>query len=244
MLSILDVRRYIDRLSKKEQKGNIIDGDDFNIFANIAQSEHLDSVKRKADETSNILDSLSKFVYLYTANNDSNGHYNYPVSTGLVYLKLISAERAYGSEFKKCDILTGEEYAERNSNSLTLPTGKSPCVVYDQTGFKFYPETPASIRLMYYRKPLGLFLDWYVNANDEIIYLSVGGSHTLTTDEEYSDGTTTGTKTSKTVDFEWPDDSDRIAIANRILVKYGIPTTNNLAIELGSSEILKSEAKV
>ena len=69
-------------------------------------------------------------------------------------------------------------------------------------------------------------------------------SYPLQSGEVYRDGTDSGTVNSDTVELDWELDSDKVAIANRILVKMGLPIPNPTAMELGMAEISKSDAKV
>lgn len=242
MVTILGVRKYIDRILKKEQRGNVLSGDDFNIFINLAQSEHFDGEKRKAEITSDIIDSLEPFIKTETGVTGSPSAGDYILPTD--YEKLLGTKRLYNGAYVGCDMVSQLEKDERDDNSLTIPTDKKPVVSIEGGYLRFIPTTNAYIKITYYRKPEELFLDWYWDANDQIIYLDEGETYTLKTDERYSDGTTSGTKSSKTIDFEWINDSDRIAIAHRVLMKLGITLPNDLAMQYGASETTKNDSKV
>jgi len=245
MITLVDIRKLVDRLTKKEQRGNIISGEDFNTFIRIANSEHFDSEKRKADVTSDIVDSLRSFLSTYTG-SATNG--TVVISSSLTnYGKLLSAQRIYtGSDYVRCDIVTQLEKEERLSNSLTVATDRYPIASVEGLNINFLPAATKNVKIVYYKKPADPYLDWYWDVDDNINYMDVTptGDHTLTSGQTYSDGTTNlVTKTSKTVELEWADNSDRIAIAYRVLLKVGVTIPNNLAVELGASEVMKSDNK-
>jgi hypothetical protein len=242
MITLVDIRLLIDRLTKKEQRGNVLSGEDFNTFLKVAQAEHFDVEKRKAEGTSDIIDSLRAFIVTKT-DTTSSGLVAIPTSP--VYAKLLSAQRLNGSNFVRCDILSQLELEERLDNSLTVGTDALPLVSIEASNFRFYPAAYSNVKIVYYKQPTEPTLDWYYDANGSIVYLAAAETHTLGTGEYAYDGiVTTPTEiTSRTVELEWADNNDRIAIAYRILTKLGVTIPNNLAVELGASEVMKSDQK-
>lgn len=243
MVQLVDIRRLVDRLTKKEQRGNVISGDDFNTFLRISQAEHFDAQKRKAEQTGDIVDSLRAFITIVNVVT-SSGVSSIPSNYG----KLISMTRMYGSDYVKCDVVTQMEKEDRLSNSLTEGTSKHPICSIDGTSFRFIPASDAYIKYIYYKKPDDPLLDWYIDNNDEYQYLAASAVHVWVTGETDSSGTvhTTGdvNYTSTTVELEWLDDYDRVAIAYRLLTKVGVTIPSNLAIELGMSTTMQSNANV
>ena len=58
MITVKDVRLYIDRMVKREAVGNTISGSDFNRFLKVANAKEIDNLKRKAEASQDITDSL------------------------------------------------------------------------------------------------------------------------------------------------------------------------------------------
>jgi hypothetical protein len=247
MIALVDIRRLVDRLTKKEQRGNIINGEDFNTFLRISQAEHFDSEKRKAEATSDIIDSLSAFIVTYTGATTGGTGLIAKSSLASPYAKLLSAQRLNTTDFVRCDIVSQLELEERLSNSLTVGTNKHPIVSIEDDNFRFSPSANKNIKIIYYKQPTDPVLDWYIDVNDNIVYLAAAEVHTWVTGETDSVGTehTTGETdyTSLTTELEWSDNSDRITIAYRMLSKMGITIPNNMALEFGVSETMKSEVK-
>lgn len=242
MLSILDIQKYLNRVIKKEQRGGIVDGNDYNIFFNVAQSEHFYSEISKAEATSDVIDGLRAFITELT-NITSGGLVSIPTNPS--YAKILASYRLYNASFVKCDHVTQLEREDRESNVLTQSTAKHPTVTVENGNFSFLPISSSNVKIIYYRKPLDLYLDWYWDANQEIQYLTQGQTYALKTGEVYSDGTIYPyTASSKTIDFEWTENKDRIAIAHRILTKLGVMIPNDLGMQLGMSETIKSETAV
>lgn len=243
MIYLKDIRGYLDRLLKKEQRGGVFSGDDFNQLLLMVNAEQFDSEKRKVEGTQDVTDNLKRFIKTVTGTTGNTvptmGKYAIPSDYG----KILSAKRLYAGSYRKADRVTQLEYEDMLSNSLTVPTDKNPVVVLGANNFEFDPNGYSYVSTVYLRKPNDPFLDFYFDANDEVQYLSEGQSYTLGVDEVYRDGTDSGTITSLTAELDW-EDSDRAAIANRILAKMGIPAANQLAVELGMAETAKGEARV
>lgn len=243
MITLTDIRRLVDRLTKKEQRGNIISGEDFNTFLRISNAEHFDAEKRKADATNDVIDSLRLFLTIVQT-SASSGVTLLPADYG----KLLSAQRLYNGDYVRCDTVSQLEKEERQTNSLTEASDKYPIASVEGIYLKFFPTTTASVTYVYYKKPTDPFLDWYINTSDVPVYLAASATHVWATGETDSSGTThtigDPNWSSLTTELEWADNADRIAIAYRILAKVGVTIPNNLALELGVSEIMKSDNKV
>jgi len=240
MIQVATVRKYLDRLTKKEQKGNILSGEDFNTFIAISQSEHFDSQKRKAEVTGDITDSLRGFITTATLSATA-GVLAIPSSPK--YAKLLQAYRLDSTTYYPCDLVSQMEKGDRLTNSLTVPTAKNPIVSIEGTNFVFSPTTNSYVKVVYLKRPTDPFLDFYYDQYRNLVYLAQGATYTLGISEVYRDGTSSGTVTSQTVEFEWTEDDDIIAIAHNLLVKLGITIPNNLAIELGSQKVMESSVK-
>lgn len=247
MIKNVDIRNYIDRVLKKEQRGGVFSGDDFNLMLKMANQEHYDAEKAKAEVTSDITNSLRGFITSVTsttAQTPATGYYTLPADYG----KLLSARRLYGSDYRKADLVTQLEYEERLSNSLTEPSDKYPTVRIEGTRLKFDPVAYKAISVTYLKTPAEPYLDFYWDAYDKDQYMDVGDSYILGADETYLLNGVTKTAgdsiTSLTVELDWSEDQDKIAIANRILAKMGISIPNQMAVEFGLGEVNKQEAKL
>lgn len=105
------------------------------------------------------------------------------------------------------DILFGAELGTVLNSSIDYPTEEFPYATFYQDKLEVYPSTLLTGTLYYYRTPATPVFDYYIDAAAEIQYLAVGESYTLQAGETYSDGTTSGTKNSISVELEWDDDN-------------------------------------
>lgn len=240
MIKVATIRNYLDRLTKKEQRGNILSGEDFNTFLAIAQVEYFDQEKRKAEATGDVTDALRAFI---TTLNSTATSGVLAIPTNPKYSKLLQAYRISDTTYYPCDEVSQMEKGDRLTNSLTVPTAKNPIVSVEGSSFVFNPATTAYVKVVYLKRPTDPFLDFYYDTYKNIVYLDASTTYTLQAGEEYRDGTGTGTVTSLTTEFEWADDMDIINIAYILLVKLGKSIPDNLAIELGSQKVMESSVK-
>jgi hypothetical protein len=240
MITVSTIRKYLDRLTKKEQRGNMLSGEDFNTFLAIAQAEYFDQEKRKAEATGDVIDSLRSFVTTLPSTATSGV---LAIPTNPEYVKLLQAYRYNSNVYYPCDLVSQMEKGDRLTNSLTIPSNKYPIVSIEGSNFVFNPTTSAPVKVVYLKRPADPFLDFYYDQYRNIVYMEADTNYTITAPQEYRDGTT-GTKASLTEEFEWADDMDIINIAYILLVKLGKTIPDNLAIELGSQKVMESTVKV
>ena len=236
-MKLKEFRLLYDTELRKQSRGNIITDEVFNILVNSAQAEYMDTEKDKAELTSGITTELLPFFEEAVL----------PVTGGAIsssllgqYEKLMKVNTLYNGELVKCDVCTSKEVEERLDNSLTKPTLKHPIVEEFNDGLKFYPSTVTSATIKYIREPNEVFLDYYWDAIGKTVYMDAGATHTLIPGEVYRDGTTSGTKTSQTVEFEWGA-SDIKKIFNMVLRDAAVSVDRQLPFSYGVQETTKKE---
>lgn len=138
-------------------------------------------------------------------------------------------------ELPVIDVVTDEEWITRRYDELTKPTAEYPICMIADGNIYVAPKAVNNIFLYYLRQPTDPFFDYYIDANLNIVPMAVGTSHTLGAGEEYRDGTTTGAKTSTTVELEW-EDIDQIKILHRLLAKLGVSMDEQLVAQYAISE--------
>lgn len=141
------------------------------------------------------------------------------VASTSIYVPLTSA--SLGSEMlywgnmwtstgKKVDLVTFDQFINKFSNFMAMNIDENPIAYINYRSStleaRIYPASITSVSLMFIRKPTTPKLDYYMDANYKTQFMAAGASHLLTANEQYSDGTTTGTKVSTTVELDIPDD--------------------------------------
>ena len=145
-----------------------------------------------------------------------------------------------GTRVRDIDIVTDGEWADYLSDSLMAPTLTFPIAkIVDETIY-FNPIVSVSAEFTYLKKPTEPFFDYYWDANDEVIYMPPGSSHTLGAGEMYRDGTTVGLVNSISVELPFPD-QEKIDVSYKILQKFGIPLQEIMASEYGMAREQKEE---
>lgn len=128
------------------------------------------------------------------------------------YIHRLSVRYSYvepGAEptMTEIDQVDENEWASRLSNSITKPTAQNPCCIFYPTYIQFEPKNLVAVEFVYLRLPNEPFYDFYYKADGRITYLPPGTTHTLTMGEIGSQGQTSGTVTSQSVELEWPADT-------------------------------------
>lgn len=248
MITVKDVRLYIDRMVKREAVGNTISGSDFNRFLKVANAKEIDNLKRKVEASQDITDSL-RHLYQKT---------DYFATSGLIpipddYLKLQSLERFNGTKYVEADVVTVMEYRERINNSITAPTSEDPIAYIESNTIRLFPQDNAGARYVYLKKPSTPYLDWYIDTAGNVIHMDEGDVvSAMMIDSDYrnygNDGLPLdldgGNYISKTVEFDWLDDGVIVNIINRMLLMAGIVTPSPLNVEVSANDVNKQEVQI
>lgn len=144
------------------------------------------------------------------------------------------------------DLVTDVEYDYKSFSDLEKPELMWPIMKIEGDTLTVNPSTITSITFLYLRKPDVPFFDYYIDANDNIQYLTVGQVYTLKTDESYTDkedgtvfgvGSTIGVKPAQdannmSIELSFPD-GERIQILYMILEKIGVSLNEQDALQYG-----------
>lgn len=160
---------------------------------------------------------------------------------------------------KPVELISAAEYVRRCSDVLAPPMEENYVayieegdsthqkgdsygdpVAYYETGrwILCFPRlTTGTWGMFYIRKPTDPFLDYYIDADGDIQFMSepTAGNHTLAVGEVYRDGTTTGTMTSATVELTIPIEfHDRFM--ERLIERLGLKDRDNMTLGYGMSK--------
>lgn len=237
-LKLKEFRGLLDNMLRKQSRGNVVTDEMFNTLINAAQSEYMDIEKGKADINSDLTGELKPFYAEAIGISIAGGQY-----TLQNYAKILRVNTLYNDRYVLCDLVTSLEAETRLGNSLTWPTLKNPFVEEMADYLLFYPATITTANIKYIREPNEAFLDYYYDINGSIIYMDEGATHTLYSGEEYRDGTTTGTISSQTQEFEWGV-SDIMHIFDIVLRMCSVATDRQLSYAMTNQDTTRKEQSV
>ena len=247
MLSVVDIPYIVFRLLKRERNGSTVSPADLNRFLALAHAEEVATMKSLMELNQEVTDSMRTFINI--ENKAVSENYVLLSSLSGTYLKLLGAQRKNGVRYEDCDVVTQLELQDREYNSITAPTVDYP-VCYIAGSAIYFNPTPESgangVRISYLRQPVVPQVDAYINTQGEIVWLGVNDTVISSLIEAnfllYGwDGTplpltddSPDFYTSTTVEFEWPDEVNRVNILKRVLVMCGVTVPDDLAIQYGT----------
>jgi hypothetical protein len=216
-----DVLKLINFISNKDQSGRTLDLLTFNILLP-AESTELAKEQRvlyeKTQEVTNAIKHL-KVINSSLTINATTGSANLPSDYNYGGQLCYTDTSSY---YRKIEILTDAEFNLRMSSVLRTATSKEPICKFVGNYLYFRPITLGSAYFSYLKAPVTPALDYYYDANDQVVFLAVGATHTLTTGEEGSGGEAPPTiVTSSTVEMDWRDE-EKLIIRNKILQKISV----------------------
>lgn len=138
------------------------------------------------------------------------------------------------------ELLTDLQYDEYEYSDLLQPTIDFAVAKILGDDINVLPISIPTVNFGYLKKPATPFYDYYINTNDEYIYMPVGSDHTLLAGEEYRDGTTSGIVNSISVEMSYPD-NERVQVFYLMLEKIGIVLNKQDAIQYGLNKEQKEE---
>jgi hypothetical protein len=140
----------------------------------------------------------------------------------------------------RADILTQKEWSETISSTALAPQTWCPVLNVFNGVLRIFPTSITSYTLSYLKVPDTPFFDYYIDANDNIQYLTVGQAYTLQANEVYRDGTTSGTVNSISAELSYPE-QDRVDVLYKILQKLGVSLNEQDALQYGMAGSVKEE---
>lgn len=243
---ILDLCNFI---LNKEQTGKSINEDQISDILNAASLKHFKKlvglpeeyapgapvprvqyeitalVKAKLSPFSVLMDGITDSLLLVDSYGQATIPANYYYPTGL-------GNRVSANKWKPIEVVTDAEWIGRLSRFITEPTESNPIANFQNGYIRFAPIKSKGIYFSYLRYPLAPVYDYYIDVNDNTVFMPAGTTHTLTSGETYSDGTGYVTppapptpnpniKTSQTVDLEWGV-MDQLDIVSIMLSMMGV----------------------
>lgn len=115
------------------------------------------------------------------------------------------------------EVLADDEWSAVINSPLRMNRlDKYPICNFQNGYMRFLPKGIGFVNFVYLRSPKTPFFDYYIDVTNAVIYMPPGTSHTLQPGEMGSQGQTSGTLVSQTVELEWPENT-HMDFANIIL---------------------------
>ena len=242
-----DLFRIALDINKRDSKGMAVTPDTIGFYLDWAQRQYFEQEFMKYESSRRIGDTLLPFVVRGSLALTT------PRSLPSDYKHVINARVNYAVSSERVDIVTIPEYEERRDNVLTAPSGTSPVMYLYRgsadkidTAYKYHLDTgsstPVTVTLTYLRVPPSCIFDYYINAEGEVVYLDEKDDYALGTDEEYRDGTDSGTVSSISKELWW-NDHDKLKILEMVLMKLGVKMENGAVMQYSGMQIQTNQVQ-
>jgi len=171
MVLIDTVYQRVLAIANKEQRGYITP-QEFNLFANQAQLEILDSYILDIDRASMTRGNETEYSDMSNFLNEKLGVFKTSVDLGASNVHVLPVDLyQLGSIFtgdnREVDQLTDSEFSKIMNSQFTIPNNIRPAAVIQNNSITIAP--PLAIRLTYIRRPLSV--SWgYVVVNKKALY--------------------------------------------------------------------------
>jgi len=163
--------------------------------------------------------------------------------TSYAYFINARTASAYSGQIRDIPLITHDSFNNMISNLLATPIKKNPVCTIDENNLRIRPTNITSVIINYLRFPATPVFDYYIDANDNVVYLAVSSNHTLTTGETGSAGQTSGTIVySATVELEFGADFHP-EFVQRLVRRLGLPERDQVVLQQGMIDKQEQEAK-
>lgn len=244
-MDINEIYTLCNYISNKHKSGNAFTINKFNL---LIDAINRDFFKKKVEETgyfkvrgdmsyNEALDSsknLHKFIHNETIAAGGNTTYTYAYFLGATNT----------TNDVKIEFISEEEYNDRLGDSVLVPDDDAPVAMERGDELVIKPDTVANINLSYYRYPNTPKLDYYIDTNGVIQYLTAGETHVWANGETESDGDPHNAGdpnySSLTVELEYNEDM-HMDFMNEILSRVGLKLEKQAVTQM--AETWKAEQK-
>lgn len=247
MIRNRDILDWLQRVLRKETRGNVVSMRDFNTYLAVNQRKRFDWLMRQMELTGRVVKSLEGYQHTDVLSLSVDGIYGKVALSALSsYLeKPLRCMYLFEGAYTRADWVTQLELEERLSNSLTYPTVEHPVYVMEGGEIHVYPYTAgATVQLTYIATPPKAYLDWVVRASRTVRYLDAAQLVVLNQGqgEVYPNASdnTSNPLTSLTQEMLWSQE-DSISVADMILRNIAPSIADQGAYQFSSEESAKSE---
>lgn len=223
--------RLVNTLIRKEKEGDTITPEQFSNLLSMCAIEKANSDYSRFQESNVITDSLKSLIrrvyvpFSFGMGDLPENYWHYITSvTGNAKIRQV----------------TSEQYDAFLGSVLMAPSSREPYLKIEKDVIYVLPNTITIILLTFLEKPTPPFYDYYIDANDEYIYLEPEVTYTLQPGEEYRTGVTSGDVVSQSQELPFPE-MERTQVIYMLLSKLGIILNEQDAVQYGLQMSQKEE---
>jgi len=219
---IKDIYTNITTMLSSDGNDGVVTLDRFNTFLPIIQDELIRTKIEEQYKVSPLGELPSEAIYsskiirnliVAQAATKSGDYFTFPETTGggysltyaLLYFLGATTSTEYNGMIRDIKLVSDKKFRRLMGNLLEPPISENPIALLRQGLLHIYPTNITSISISYVRRPVAPFLDYYINASKERVFMTAATQYTVGATSIYRDGTT-GVKTSITKELEIPED--------------------------------------
>lgn len=247
---------YVHDILRKEKSGNSISIERFNRLLYTCMIEFMDDEYKKWEQSQEVTDTLSRILDTQSVSTNTSGLGDLVITSasGLKYFHTTNIWTTITPSLEtrpSVDVMTRKQYLDRINSTLLFPTIYYPIGMIESileptdsvdgtVTYKIAPFIIDKVTVEYLYIPKQPFFDYYIDVNDNIVYLPEGSAdHVWTTGEYDSDGVlkTTGDAAYATKSVELVfSEGDKEQISYRILTKLGVSLKEFQVVELANMQ--------
>lgn len=142
-------------------------------------------------------------------------------------------------DIRKITVVTDEEWDDAMQSSVMIPNARYPICKFVGNKIHFSPIVSKNVTFDYLFKPDEPYYDYYVNSDDEQVYLPEGSEYTLGTGETYTRKDTGVVMThgqiitasiNQSKELPFPE-GERQSVVMSILSSFGVPLSDQLTVQ-------------
>lgn len=246
-MNLGELLKYVQFLAVKENSGYVYTPEQFNLNLPIVVQEMFNNLVAEYERTKILSDALAPYKVKMGDINaplmvDSNGHATIPTDyqrwDSFAFKLNSTVGNSTMTEFRPIEFLTKGQYDFRLSSKLRPISQKYPVVTRESDYFLFAPKDLQYVEFSYLKKCETPYYDFYYDIYSNPVYLSPSTSHLLVSPEEGSQGQTSGTVYSLSVELSLPDFTHP-KLALMLLSKVGINIRDTEVIQYAEMEVRK-----
>jgi hypothetical protein len=160
----------------------------------------------------------------------------------LMYWGKMRTTSTYNGKVRKVELVSDSELNGRLTNMMQKSLSEYPAARIKGNYIYIYPTDISSVVFDYVKIPTVPFLDYYVDAKHKTQFLGAGSTYTLQANEVYRDHSTSGTKTSLTVELQLPVNMHS-AFQDYIIEKLSLMISDQYINQFTIAKEAKEEAR-
>jgi len=216
-MTVYDLYKYVNYLSRKDPTGNTFSPEEFNIVLPIVAYKFFKKYYGIPESylPGQPLPAIAHSITQAAADKNVDLIKNATLSFSGGVASFPNDYYHYISIEDQVEVLNAQEYDMRHSISILIPTEARPVCTFSSQGITISPDTITSKRMTYLRKPTEPVMGYTVDANYDVVY-----------------------DNSTSTQFDWEDDLDAMDdIAQMLLNMVGISLREPILSQYSDKEV-------